>query len=110
MFCCVNAIPDPMRLTAEQAAIIRSAAAEVFGADARVWLFGSRVDDAKRGGDIDLYLETPQTCTVAAARQARLWSLLQQRLGEQRIDIVVRATDSQPQPIHEIARSQGVRL
>ncbi|MCK9367465.1 MAG: nucleotidyltransferase domain-containing protein [Metallibacterium scheffleri] len=99
-----------MRLTPEQVAIIRSAAAEVFGADARVWLFGSRVDDSKRGGDIDLYLETAQTSASVVQRQARLWSLLQQRLGEQRIDIVVRAAGTRPQPIHEIARLTGVPL
>ncbi|MHB1896659.1 MAG: nucleotidyltransferase domain-containing protein, partial [Metallibacterium sp.] len=55
-----------MRLTPEQAAIIRSAAAEVFGSDARVWLFGSRVDDSKRGGDIDLLIETAQLPAVDA--------------------------------------------
>ena len=99
-----------MRLTPEQAAIIRSAAAEVFGSDARVWLFGSRVDDDKRGGDIDLYLETAQTSSSAIRRQARLWSLLQQKLGEQRIDIVVRAAGTRSQPIHEIARLTGVPL
>ena len=99
-----------MRLTPEQIAIIRSAAAEVFGSDARVWLFGSRVDDDKRGGDIDLYLETAQTSSSAIRRQARLWSLLQQKLGEQRIDIVVRAADTSPQPIHDVARRSGVLL
>ena len=67
--------PDPMRLTPEQAAIIRSTAAEVFGSDARVWLSGSRVDDSKRGGgDIDLYLETAQTSSSAVRRQAHAMS------------------------------------
>ena len=99
-----------MRLTPEQAAIIRSAAAEAFGSDARVWLFGSRVDDAKRGGDIDLYVETSQTSGDAVPRQLRFWSLLQQKLGEPRIDIVMRPMGSPSQPIHEIARLTGVPL
>ena len=42
-----------MRLTQQQQAAIRSASAEVFGQDVRVWLFGSRVDDGKKGGDIE---------------------------------------------------------
>jgi len=37
---------------------IRTAVAETFGEDANIWLFGSRVDDNKRGGDIDLLIET----------------------------------------------------
>ena len=43
-----------MRLTPGQQAAIRIAAIEAFGAGAAVWLFGSRADDGKRGGDIDL--------------------------------------------------------
>ena len=46
-----------MRLTASQIETIRQAAHQNFGADASVWLFGSRVDDARRGGDVDLYIE-----------------------------------------------------
>jgi predicted nucleotidyltransferase len=99
-----------MRLTPEQAAIIRSAAAEVFGSDARVWLFGSRVDDSKRGGDIDLYVEVPHSVRDAVRRHARLWALLQAQLGEPRIDIVMRPMGSPSQPIHEIARLTGVPL
>ena len=49
-----------MRLTAEQAETIRRATAEIFGPDARVRLFGSRLDDAACGGDIDLLVECDQ--------------------------------------------------
>jgi hypothetical protein len=43
-----------MRLTDQQPTIIRTAVTEIFGAGANVWLFGSRVDDNKRGGGINL--------------------------------------------------------
>ncbi|WP_215843523.1 nucleotidyltransferase domain-containing protein [Acidithiobacillus montserratensis] len=99
-----------MRLSPEQVAIIRQAAQESFGPEARVWLFGSRVDDSKRGGDIDLYVESPQPSADALDQQLRFWSLLQRRLGEQRIDIVIRAADSTPQAIHQVARRTGVPL
>lgn len=46
-----------MRLTSEEIDAIRQAAAEAFGASVVVRLFGSRVDDARRGGDIDLHFE-----------------------------------------------------
>ena len=42
-----------MRLTTDQIQAIRDAASSTFGDKAAVWLFGSRVDDAKKGGDID---------------------------------------------------------
>ena len=81
-----------MRLTPHQAAIIRSAAAEIFGSDARVWLFGSRVDDAKRGGDIDLLVQTSQTQPEAlASASIAMLARLHRALGEQKIDLVLDA-------------------
>lgn len=50
-----------MRLTPTQIATIKDATAEIFGDDARVWLFGSRADDSRRGGDVDLMVETAET-------------------------------------------------
>ncbi|WP_216360859.1 hypothetical protein [Acidithiobacillus marinus] len=43
-----------MRLSSEQVALIRQSAEESFGPEARVWFIGSRVDDSKRGGGIDV--------------------------------------------------------
>lgn len=45
-----------MRLNASQIEAIKQEAGHFFGARAGVWLFGSRVDDRQRGGDIDLYV------------------------------------------------------
>ena len=41
-----------MRLTSDQIQAIRHAANTAFGEGTAVWLFGSRVDDAKKGGAI----------------------------------------------------------
>lgn len=41
-----------MRLSTDQIQAIRHAANTAFGEGTAVWLFGSRVDDAKKGGDI----------------------------------------------------------
>ena len=48
-----------MRLSQYQQAVIRTTVAAVFGAGAGVWLFGSRADDGKKGGDIDVVIEAP---------------------------------------------------
>ena len=47
-----------MRLTPSQIQLVKKAVTRHFGARARVWVFGSRTDDSRRGGDFDFYLET----------------------------------------------------
>lgn len=96
-----------MRLNVEERRVIRTTAAEVFGSDARVILFGSRVDDVRRGGDIDLFVEAPDTSDLMA-KKMRFAVQLQLRLGEQKIDIVV-ATDP-TRLIEQEARRTGVAV
>lgn len=99
-----------MRLTEEYAATIRAGVRKIFGPDARVWLFGSRTDDSARGGDIDLYIEADCPAEKITSLEGRLYAFLIRRLGEQRIDIVVRPFTATPRPIDEEAKRTGVRL
>ena len=48
-----------MRLSSSEIKIIKSVACEVLGNQAHIYLFGSRADDFKKGGDIDLYVNLP---------------------------------------------------
>jgi predicted nucleotidyltransferase len=61
-----------MRLTPSQIAAIRTSTALLAGDAARVWLFGSRVRDDARGGDVDLLLELDEAVTEPAQLSARL--------------------------------------
>lgn len=98
-----------MRLSAEEARIIGHQARAVYGEDAEVRLFGSRADDAKRGGDIDLHLEVaPGRATLD--REATYLMRLHDALGEQKIDLVLHERDRPPGPIDEIAHATGVLL
>ena len=99
-----------MRLSPEDAGIIRRQVGKVFGHDARVWLFGSRVDDSRRGGDIDLYVEYAPRAENEFRRVLELDGALQMQLGEQRIDIVAWAPGKERQAIHDVARETGVPL
>ena len=101
-----------MRLTEKEVKVIKSTAHEVMGKSAKVWLFGSRVDDKRRGGDIDLLVESDIKEPLRRIRsKSRLWAKLQQRLGDQRIDIILAAANPDKRsPIENVARQTGVRL
>jgi len=78
-----------MRLTDAERTAIKEVVARHDPA-ARVLLFGSRTDDRKRGGDIDLLIESP-SLDRAGVRAIRLD--LEDRIGEQKIDIVILGPD-----------------
>lgn len=101
-----------MRLTDQQRAIIRTTVAETFGAGADVWLFGSRVDDSKRGGDIDLLIETDQVDVDAIARaEISFLTKIQMKLGEQKIDVLLDYPSRKTRPpIFSVAKQTGVLL
>jgi len=98
-----------MRLTADQAEVIRTAVREVYGEDSRLWLFGSRVDDTRRGGDIDLLVRPDSSGGYALMDKIRLLGKLERGLGERKIDIVIETQDDQ-RPIVRIAHERGIRL
>jgi predicted nucleotidyltransferase len=79
-----------MRLTSKESMAILEVAKNVFGPDVRVKLFGSRTDDSKKGGDIDLLVLTSEQ-RLAQVRQLKFKFLddLQGIIGEQRIDVVI---------------------
>lgn len=100
-----------MRLSAEQVEAIKQEAAHYFGAQVEVWLFGSRVDDKAKGGDVDLYVRVASSDAdeLVAARFAFL-ARLKRRMGERKIDLVLQRAGGDVLPIYELARQQGVRL
>lgn len=96
-----------MRLTDTQVETIKSTVAEIFGAQARVRLFGSRLDDQARGGDIDLIITLPHPCTQRVEKELRLTARLQLRLGDQPFDILVVDPDVVLNPVHDHALATG---
>ncbi|PXW97059.1 hypothetical protein C7444_105158 [Sphaerotilus hippei] len=103
-----------MRLTPDEQQAVRLASREAFPTGTRVLLFGSRVDDQKRGGDIDLLVELPQALSAAdmVQRRTRFSARLYRLLGEQRIDVVMTpAAGGDPvSPVVRSARETGVPL
>ncbi len=98
-----------MRLNRQEIDVLIQATRCSFGDNAKIWLFGSRVDDAKKGGDIDLYIETDKESGTVAAKLAMLGSIWS-TFGDQKIDILVRSRKNERSPMHEIAQSSGQEL
>ncbi|OGS90187.1 MAG: hypothetical protein A2Z95_02085 [Gallionellales bacterium GWA2_60_18] len=96
-----------MRITNAQAEQAVSIIRESLGAEAAVWLFGSRVNDTKRGGDVDLYAET-SLHGVLLDETVRAKIALSDLFGRS-VDLVVN-NHRKSSPIYQIAREEGIRL
>jgi predicted nucleotidyltransferase len=101
-----------MRLTAQQHATVRTTVAETFGSDAQVRLFGSRTDDSRRGGDIDLLISTPEPdIQVLMRAEIALLTKLREQLGDQKIDVLLDYPSRKVRPpILGIAMQTGILL
>jgi predicted nucleotidyltransferase len=99
-----------MRLNATAQNIIRKTVHEIFGPEASVSLFGSRINDNARGGDIDLLVQLPHVVEQREHKALQLVARLQIRLGDQPIDVLVLDPGTRRQAIHEEAQRTGVQL
>jgi len=72
-----------------------------------IFLFGSRVNDSKRGGDIDLFLEITNH-TDLFEKKIKFLARLKRSLGDQKIDIVF--NEDPTRLIEKEARKWAVKL
>jgi predicted nucleotidyltransferase len=77
-----------MRLNNFEQKMIKKAFFEIFE-DGKILLFGSRVDDSQRGGDIDLYLVPKVKFDDERERKINFLVKLDDYIGEQKIDVVM---------------------
>ena len=79
-----------MRLSKDQIDVIKKSVRARFGFSAKVFLFGSRLYDAKSGGDIDLLIEHDRSLDGGSLIKAKLKTMtdIQFALGDRKIDIV----------------------
>jgi len=99
-----------MRLTTDQVQAIRQAARGVLGDDVRVSVFGSMALDDRRGGDIDLLIETEARLVNRAKVLCQLYGALTLALGDRKIDVILKDANTPPAPVFEIAKRTGVML
>ncbi|MFZ5495704.1 MAG: nucleotidyltransferase domain-containing protein [Verrucomicrobiota bacterium] len=95
-----------MRLPPAAAAAIREEVCRVDPA-AEVYLFGSRVNDQARGGDIDLLVVSDR---LSFAEQLRLRLAILDRIGWQQLDLLVRRRAQLDEPLAALAVDTGLKL
>lgn len=95
-----------MRLNAAETEAIRE---EVRRLDpsAEIHLFGSRTDDQARGGDIDLLVISER---LTFRDVLRLRAAIQDRIGWQQLDLLVRRRDQIREPFVALALETGILL
>jgi len=77
-----------MRLLKEEQIAIKKAFKEVFK-DGSIYLFGSRVDDNKKGGDIDLFIIPPKNLKNQLEKKVKFLVKLDEYIGEQKVDVII---------------------
>lgn len=93
-----------MRLSRYEADVIKHSVIK-YDPEAYVYLFGSRVDDKKKGGDIDILILSNK---IVFSDKIDIKAAIFEKLEEQKIDIVI-AKDKK-KPFVRLALKQGVLL
>lgn len=97
-----------MRLSNHEIASIKTLATEIFGEGTQIVLFGSRADDAKKGGDIDLLIDHSNKQNLTLQKKIKFLVRLKDKIGDQKIDVVLNKDDKKS--IVQSALKTGVVL
>jgi predicted nucleotidyltransferase len=99
-----------MRLTSQQSHAIVELAHHLAGRQASVRVFGSRLDDHAKGGDLDLLLQVPEPVANPALLAARFSAKISRLMHGRKVDVVLAAPNLMRLPIHDVALKEGVLL
>lgn len=99
-----------MRLTQQQRQKINELVVQVFGDDVTVHLFGSRLDDSARGGDIDLLIISARPIEDKFHKKLQLNTQLQIALGDRRFDLVIKDPTTEITPFYQHILEQAQRV
>jgi predicted nucleotidyltransferase len=73
--------------------------------EAPIWLFGSRTDDNKKGGDIDIAVLSPK---IGITEKIRIKRSICDKIGEQKIDLLV--SNRGNEAFFKFAVENGIKL
>jgi predicted nucleotidyltransferase len=100
-----------MRVNSKDVKAIKDVASAVFGETATIRLFGSRTDDHKKGGDIDLLIQCNRLISREEQYQLKIIFLVQLKkiIGDQKIDVLI-DNGQQRNAIIQEACKEGILL
>ncbi len=102
-----------MRLSNNESNVIKKAVIKNFGSTAKVFLFGSKIDDTAKGGDIDLLIDA-EDCSGTNQQMKKLQTMtdIQMKIGDQKIDIIFSSNKNNKNIslIETIAKRDGIQL
>lgn len=100
-----------MRISTQQRSGIHHTLRRYFGPEVRIWLFGSRTDDNRRGGDVDLYVETElEPGMEKFMKKIEAGAALEDIFDGAKVDLIVRFAHEPEQAIHRIAKKKGAPM
>ncbi|MCL7929573.1 nucleotidyltransferase domain-containing protein [Halomonas llamarensis] len=99
-----------MRLSQTYQQRIKALTQGIFGPEAQVKVFGSRVNDEAKGGDLDLLIITPLPVERPAVMASKLAVKVSRLLEGRKVDVLVDSPSLERKPIHDTASQQGVTL
>ncbi len=97
-----------IRLSDYEIKTIKDTAKEVFGEDIKVYIFGSRTDPTRKGGDIDILIKTNKE--ISTDQQLTFLAKLELRGIERKVDLLVITPKTELKDIHKEALKTGVEI
>lgn len=97
-----------MRLTEFEKKILTETSAKIFGAKTHLILFGSRVNNNAKGGDIDLLL-VPENNNNLFSHKIQFLVEVKNKLGDQKIDLIIEKPND-TRGIISTAKLKGIML
>jgi predicted nucleotidyltransferase len=95
-----------VRLGEREILIIKKAITE-FDPEAEIFIFGSRADLSKKGGDIDILVLSDR---IGWRERRKIRIALIKELGDRKIDLIVSQKDEIEEPIVKLALEEGVKV
>jgi len=79
-----------------------------FGENIRLYLFGSRVYNDKKGGDIDLFMEDIKD--IDMQMQIEFLKDIYKHVTQRKIDLLIKSPSTTDKPVFHTAKQEGILL